>query len=142
MNPTAAVDRLKNMGETPREESMWKPGCGASKETMAAHVPLTPEQRWALMNSVTHRHIVTMFLCAGLAYLGLTVGQLGSDLDQTRLTLLTMYGLTAAGMLAVAWRAKLQPPPMMWSVHIGATVFLVITATVSAGACGPRSARG
>lgn len=121
------------MGGEQSEESKWKPGSAPSKETMAAYVPLTPDQRWALVNAVTHRHIFTMFLCAGVAYLGLSIGQLGPNPDQARLTLLTMYGLTGVAMLAVAWRTRTQPPPLMWSVHISATLFLVITATVTAG---------
>jgi signal transduction histidine kinase/HPt (histidine-containing phosphotransfer) domain-containing protein len=121
------------MGDEPFEEPKWEPTCAPSKETMTAYIPLTANERWTLVNAVTHRHVFTMFLCAGVAYLGLAAGQLGPNPDQARLTLLTMYGLTGVTMLAVAWRARLQPPPLMWSVHIAAALFLVITATVTAG---------
>jgi signal transduction histidine kinase/CheY-like chemotaxis protein/HPt (histidine-containing phosphotransfer) domain-containing protein len=121
------------MGGEPSEDWVWKAGSAPSTETLAAHVPLTDDERWALVNSVTGRHIVTMFLCAGLAYLGLAVGQSGPDLDRARLTLLTLYGLTGISMLAFSWRARQQPPPTMWSVHIAGVLFLIITATVTAG---------
>lgn len=121
------------MGAEPFEEPRWEPTCAPSKETMAAYVPLTADERWTLVNAVTHRHVFTMFLCAGVAYLGLSLGQLGPNPDQARLTLLTMYGLTGVAMLAVGWRARVEPPPLMWSVHIAAALFLVITATVTAG---------
>jgi signal transduction histidine kinase/CheY-like chemotaxis protein len=121
------------MGAEQSGNWVWKPGSAPSKETRAAYVPLTDDERWALVNRVTGRHIVTMFLCAGLAYLGLSLGQWSPDLDQNRLILLTLYGLTGVSMLAFAWRARRQPPPLMWSVHIGGVLFLVITATVTAG---------
>ena len=121
------------MGVEPNERSMWTPGSVPSKETLAAYVPLTREERWTLVNSVTSRHVVTMFLCGGLAYLGLSIGQWGSGLEQTRLALLTLYGLTGVSMLSFAWRAHSQPPPVMWSVHIAGVLFLIITATVTAG---------
>ena len=121
------------MGDESSEHSLWEPGSGPSKETLAAYVPLTREERWALVNAVTARHIVTMFLCAGIAYLGLSVGQLAAHVDQTRLALLTLYGLTGVSMLAFAWRSHFQAPPPMWSVHIGGVLFLIITATVTAG---------
>jgi len=112
---------------------MWTEGSGPSKETLAAYVPLTRTERWALMNSVTARHVATMFLCGGIAYLGLSLGQWSPALDQTRLALLTLYGLTGISMLSFAWRARHQPPPVMWSVHIAGVLFLIITATVTAG---------
>lgn len=86
-----------------------------------------------MVNQITGRHLVTMLVCAGVAYLGLALGQWGADLDQTRLKLMTTYGLSGAAMLASGWRAHRQPPPPMWSVHIGGVLFLVITATVTLG---------
>jgi hypothetical protein len=86
-----------------------------------------------MVNAITGRHLVTMMLCAGIAYLGLSVGQWSADFDQTALKLMTMYGLTGVAMLALGWRAHGQPPPLMWSVHIGGVLFLVITATVTLG---------
>ena len=121
------------MGAESSEQALWKPSSQPSKETLAAYVPLTREEHWTLVNSVTARHIVTMFLCAGIAYLGLSIGQLGGDFDKTRLALLTLYGLTGVSMLGFAWRAYSEPPPMMWSVHIGGVLFLIITGTVTAG---------
>ena len=110
----------------------WKPGSEPSKETLAALVPLTPEDRWILANAVTARHIAIMLICAGIAYLGLSVGQWSPTLDQTHLTLMTLFGLTGVAMMAVAWRVHLQPPPILWSVHIAGTMFLVIIGTVTA----------
>ena len=110
----------------------WKPGSEPSKETLAALVPLSREDRWVLSNAVTARHIVTMLICASIAYLGLAVGQWSPSLDQTHLTLMTMFGLTGAAMMAFAWRAHLDPPPLLWSVHIAGSLFLVIIGTVTA----------
>lgn len=121
------------MGFGQREGLKWTPGSAPSKETFAAYAPLTVDERWALVNAITARHVVTMLMCAGFAYLGLSVGQWSPSLDQTRLTLMTMYGLTGVSMLACARRALAQPPPLMWSVHIAGTLFLVITGTVTAG---------
>jgi signal transduction histidine kinase/HPt (histidine-containing phosphotransfer) domain-containing protein/ActR/RegA family two-component response regulator len=112
-------------------EREWLPGSEPSKETLAALVPLSREEQWILSNAVTGRHTVTMLLCAGIAYLGLAVGQWSPSLDQTQLTLMTMFALTGASMLAFAWRAHLQPPPVLWSVHIAGMLFLVIIATVT-----------
>ena len=133
MNRLPSTDTLNRMGEDASKRPLWKPGTGPSKETLAAYVPLTRAERWALVNSVTGQHIVTLFLCAGLAYLGLAVGQVGSGLDETGLALGTLYGLTGVSMLAFAWRTRHQPPPLMWSVHIAGVLFLVVTATVTAG---------
>jgi len=113
-------------------ELKWKPGSEPSKETLAAWVPLTDEERWVLSNAVTARHTVTMLICAGIAYLGLAVGQWSTSLDQTHLTLMTMFGLTGVAMMAYAWRAHLQPPPLLWSVHIAGTMFVIIIGTVTA----------
>lgn len=86
-----------------------------------------------MVSTITGRHLVTMLTCAGIAYFGLSLGQWRVHLDQTGLKLMTMYGLTGAAMLAAGWRAHRQPPPLMWSIHIGGVLFLVITATVSFG---------
>lgn len=120
------------MGVEREEAWLSKAGHKPSKETLAAYMPLTEDERWVLVNAVTARHTITMLLCAGVAYLGLAAGQLSDPLDQTRLTLLTMYGLTAIAMLAFAWRAHVQPPPLMWSIHIAGVLFLIITGTVTA----------
>ena len=120
------------MGAGSDQEFVWRPASAPSRETLAARTPLTREERWTLVNAVTARHTVTMLACAGLAYLGIALGQWSPDLDQTRLTLMTIYGLTGASMLAFSWRARMQPPPLMWSVHIAGAMFLVITATVTA----------
>lgn len=121
------------MGAESSEHSLWSPVSGPSQETLAAYVPLTRDERWVLVNAVTARHIVTMFLCAGIAYLGLSIGQWRGGLDQSHLALFTLYGLTGVAMLAIAWRAHSQPPRVMWSVHIAAMLFLVITGTVTVG---------
>jgi len=121
------------MGVAQEQEQGWEQGSAPSAETLAAYVPLSGRERWAMVNAITGRHLVTMMLCAGIAYLGLSVGQWSADFDQTALKLMTMYGLTGVAMLALGWRAHGQPPPLMWSVHIGGVLFLVITATVTLG---------
>ncbi len=119
------------MGLRQREESASVQGFVPSAGAVGAHEPLDGGQRWAMFNATTARHVVTMFLSAGLAYLGLSLGQWSSDLDQTRLKLMTIYGLTGVAMLALSWRFKRQAPPVMWSVHIGGALFLVVTSTVT-----------
>ena len=121
------------MGVEHEEEHIWEPESAPSAETLAAHVPLTTEERWSMVNAITGRHLVTMMICAGIAYLGLAVGQWSTDFDQTGLKLMTTYGLTGVAMLAFGWRAYRQPPPIMWSVNIGGALFLIITATVTLG---------
>ncbi|TFH30292.1 MAG: hybrid sensor histidine kinase/response regulator, partial [Myxococcales bacterium] len=85
------------------------------------------------MNTITGRHLATMVICGGIAYLGLAAGQWSAVLDQTGLKLMTMYGLTGAALLAFGWRARQQPPPLMWSVHVSGALFLVVTATFTLG---------
>ncbi|MGB5694957.1 MAG: response regulator [Polyangiales bacterium] len=121
------------MGVEREELEIPEPRLGPSRETLAAHAPLGPDERWAMFNRITGRHLVTMMLCAGLAYLGLAAGQWSAVLDQTGLRLMTMYGLTGVAILAVGWRAHRQPPPIMWSVRIGGVLFLVVNATVTLG---------
>jgi len=121
------------MGAAQEQEQRWEQGSAPSAETLAAYVPLSDRERWAMVNAITGRHLVTMMLCAGIAYLGLSGGQWSADFDQTALKLMTMYGLTGVGLLALGWRTYGQPPPLMWSVHIGGVLFLVITATVTLG---------
>ena len=121
------------MGGRERVELEWKPGSEPSKETLAAVRPMSREDQWILVNAVTGRHTVAMLVCAGLAYLGLSIGQWSLNPDQMHLTLMTMYGLTGVAMLAFAWRSQQQPPPLMWSVHIAGTMFLIIIGTVTAG---------
>jgi signal transduction histidine kinase/HPt (histidine-containing phosphotransfer) domain-containing protein/ActR/RegA family two-component response regulator len=111
----------------------WESGSTPSAEVLAAVVPLTDRERWAVVNTITGRHLVTMLICGGIVYLGLAAGQWSADLDQTGLKLMTMYGLTGAALLAFGWRVHQQPPPIMWSVHIGGAVFLVVTATFTLG---------
>jgi signal transduction histidine kinase/DNA-binding response OmpR family regulator len=121
------------MGERQQTELEWQPGSEPSSETLAAVRPMSREDQWVLVNAVTARHTVTMLVCAGIAYLGLAIGQWSLDPDPMHLTLMTTYGLTGAAMLAFAWRSHEQPPPLMWSVHIAGTMFLVIVGTVTAG---------
>ncbi|TNF61341.1 MAG: hypothetical protein EP303_05825, partial [Deltaproteobacteria bacterium] len=133
MNRAPSPDTLELMGVEQEEKLKWEPGSAPSPETLAAYVPLTAEERWAVLNSMTGRHLVTMMVCAGIAYLGLSVGQWSADFDQTQLKLMTMYGLTGVALLAFAWRAHRQPPPLMWSVHIGGVLFLIVTGTFTLG---------
>ena len=121
------------MGVGRDEEQNWQPGCAPSAETLAAHAPLSAEERWVMVNTITGRHLVIMIVCAGIAYLGLSVGQWSLDLSQTGLKLMTMYGLTGVALLALGWRGHRQTPPVMWSVHIAGVVFLVATATATLG---------
>ena len=121
------------VGAGREEEQNWESESGPSAETLAARIPLSASERWTMVNMLTRRHLVTMVMCAGIAYLGLSVGQWSPDFDQTGLELMTMYGLTGAALLALGWRAQRQPPPLMWSVHIGGVVFVVVTATFTLG---------
>ena len=121
------------MGLLWEDRENWESGSAPSAEALAAVVPLTARERWAVMNTITGRHLATMVICGGIAYLGLAAGQWSAQLDQTGLKLMTMYGLTGAALLAFGWRAHQQPPPLMWSVHIGGTLFLVVTATFTLG---------
>jgi len=121
------------MGAVRKEEQSWQSGSAPSAETLAAHMPLSAEERWVMVNTITGRHLVIMMVCAGIAYLGLSAGQWSPDFDQTGLKLMTMYGLTGVAMLALGWRAHRQAPPLMWSVHIAGVVFVVVTATVTLG---------
>ena len=121
------------MGLLWEDRENWESGSAPSAEALAAVVPLTARKRWAVMNTITGRHLATMVICGGIAYLGLAAGQWSAQLDQTGLKLMTMYGLTGAALLAFGWRAHQQPPPLMWSVHIGGTLFLVVTATFTLG---------
>ena len=130
MNPATRTDTLGSVGEAKHEKG---PMSAPSAETLAAVVPLEAKERWAMVNVITGRHIVTMMVCAGVAYLGLCLGQSAMGVDQTRLKLMTMYGLTGMAMLAVGWRARHQPFPVMWSVHVGGALFLVANATVTLG---------
>jgi len=121
------------MGIERRGTSYEQTGSAPSPESRASDSPLSAEARWIMVNTVTGHHLVTMLICAGLAYLGLSVGQWDVDLDQTQLKLMTMYGLTGTAMLASGWRAHRQAPPIMWSIHIGGALFVAITATVTFG---------
>lgn len=133
MNRAAAPDTLNRMGVEQQETNYGPARLGPSAETLAAEAPLSAEEHWTMVSTITGRHLVTMLTCVGIAYLGLSLGQWSVHLDQTGLKLMTMYGLTGAAMLASGWRAHRQPPPLMWSIHIGGVLFLVITATVSFG---------
>ena len=121
------------MGAVREEEQNWQSGSAPSAETLAAHVPLSAEERRVMVNTITGRHLAIMMICAGVAYLGLSAGQWSSNFDQTGLKLMTVYGLTGVAMLALGWRAHRQAPPLMCSVHIAGVVFIVVTATVTLG---------
>jgi signal transduction histidine kinase/CheY-like chemotaxis protein/HPt (histidine-containing phosphotransfer) domain-containing protein len=114
-------------------EPEWEPGSACSAETLAARRPLREDERWLMVNTITRRYLPTMLICAGIAYHGLSIGHWSTGADQNDLKLMTIYGLTGVAMLAFGWRAHHQPPPLMWSVHIGCTAFLVVTATVTIG---------
>jgi signal transduction histidine kinase/CheY-like chemotaxis protein/HPt (histidine-containing phosphotransfer) domain-containing protein len=121
------------MGIGPEGEQAWEPGSGCSAETLAARVPLSADERWRLVNSITRQYLPTMLICAGIAYQGLSIGHWSADIDQTHLKLMTIYGLAGIAMLALGARAHHQPPRLMWSMHIGGSAFLVVIATVTLG---------
>jgi signal transduction histidine kinase/CheY-like chemotaxis protein/HPt (histidine-containing phosphotransfer) domain-containing protein len=123
----------ESVGKGWEQEQSSKDGPGPSAETLAACVPLSRSERQTVVNTITGRHLATLVICAGIAYLGLAAGQWSPDLSQTGLKLMTMYGLTGAAMLALGWRAHRQPLPLMWSVHVAGVVFVVVTATVTLG---------
>jgi signal transduction histidine kinase/CheY-like chemotaxis protein/HPt (histidine-containing phosphotransfer) domain-containing protein len=114
------------MGETKPSE----PGL-VDADTRAAYQPLTGDQRWRMVNTITARHLVAMVTCAGVAYLGFAAAQWRPVLNDTDLKLMTMYGLTGMALLAIGWRAHLQPPRLMWSVHIAGLIFAVVTSTIA-----------
>jgi hypothetical protein len=84
------------MGVMREEEQHGTPGSAPSVGTLAARMPLSASERRAMVNTITAPHLVTMMVCAGIAYLGLSAGQWSTDLNQTDLTLMTMYGLHRA----------------------------------------------
>jgi len=129
----SAPDTLNLMGVEQDDAKHGGPRPRPSAETLAARTALSAAERWAMVNTLTSRHLATMLTCAGVAYLSLSLGQWSPQLDQTGLKLMTVYGLTGAAMLASGWRAHRQPPPLMWSIHIAGVLFLVITATVTFG---------
>ncbi|MEM7433746.1 MAG: ATP-binding protein [Myxococcota bacterium] len=86
-----------------------------------------------MLDLVTSEHIVTMSICAGLAYLGLAVGQLWSATGDTATTLASVYGVTGVALLAFALRTKNQPLPVRWSIHAAGVVFMTITGSVILG---------
>jgi signal transduction histidine kinase/CheY-like chemotaxis protein/HPt (histidine-containing phosphotransfer) domain-containing protein len=133
VNRGRAADTLDSMGVAEELEQMSAADCAPSAETIAAYTPLTAEQRWRMVNAITGRHLITMLVSAGIAYLGLSVGQWSTELDKNSLTLMTMYGLTGVSLLAIGWRAHRQRPPLMWSVHIAGLLFLVVTTTITIG---------
>lgn len=102
-------------------------------DTLAAYQPLTPPERWQMVNTITSRHLVAMVICAGIAYLAFAAAQWRPALGPTDLTLITMYGLTGIALLAIGWRSNREPPRLMWSVHIAGLIFVVVTATIAVG---------
>ena len=131
MKPAVGAGRLNEMGIEPEGEQVWEPGSACSAETLAARVPLSAEEHWRMVSSVSRQYVPTMFMCAGVAYLGLSLGHWSAGANQTDLKLMTIYGLAGFAMLAFGWRAKHHPPPLLWSPHIGGSAFLLVTATVA-----------
>ncbi|MGB5375472.1 MAG: ATP-binding protein [Polyangiales bacterium] len=119
------------MGNELEVEQAWEPGSACSAETLAARVPLSADERHSMMSSLGRRYLATMLICAGIAYEGLALGHWSTGANQTELKLMTIYGLAGIGMLALGWRAHHQPPRLAWSLHIGGSAFLVVTATVT-----------
>ncbi|NNE18088.1 MAG: response regulator [Myxococcales bacterium] len=119
------------MGNEPEGEQAWEPGSACSAETLAALVPLSADERHAIMCSLGRRYLATMLICAGIAYEGLALGHWSTGADQTDLKLMTIYGLAGIAMLTFGGRAHHQPPRLAWSLHIGGSAFLVVTATAT-----------
>ena len=119
------------MGIEPEGEQVWEPGFACSAETLAAREPLTAEQRWFMVSSLSRRYLATMLICAGVAYHGLSLGHWSAGADQTDLKLMTIYGLAGIVTLALGWRAHHQPPSLRWSTHIAGAAFVVVTATIT-----------
>ncbi|MGB5810211.1 MAG: ATP-binding protein [Polyangiales bacterium] len=108
----------------------WGEGAEPSAETVAARTELSPEQIRGMFNAVTSRHIGTMTVCAGLAYLGLAAGQWSPAMSDASLIMMSVYGLTAIALLAFAWRTKRHPLPVEWSIHAGGVVFMTVIGSV------------
>ena len=119
------------MGIEPEVEQAWEPGSACSAETLEARVPLSADERRSMMSSLGRRYLAMMLICAGIAYEGLALGHWSTGANQTDLKLMTIYGLAGIAMLALGWRAHHQPPRLAWSLHIGGSAFLVVTATVT-----------
>ncbi|RZV55045.1 MAG: response regulator [Deltaproteobacteria bacterium] len=119
------------MGNEAEVERAWEPSSACSAETRAALMPLSAEERRVIMSSLGRRYLATMLICAGIAYEGLAIGHWTSGANQTELKLMTIYGLAGIAMLALGWRAHHQPPRLDWSLHIGGSAFLVVTATAT-----------
>lgn len=128
MNHGLGPDTLKPMGDATPSESGF-----VGADTLAAYRPLSPAERWQMVNTITSRHLVAMVVCAGIAYLGFAAGQWHPILERADLTLMTMYGLTGMALIAVGWRSHREPPELMWSVHIAGLIFVVVTATIAVG---------
>ncbi|MDH3728992.1 MAG: ATP-binding protein [Myxococcales bacterium] len=86
-----------------------------------------------MLNSITGNHIGTMTACAGFAYLGIALGQWSSSMGEAAVALMSVYGLTGIALLAFSLRTKHQPLPIDWSVHVAGIVFVIVTATMTAG---------
>lgn len=83
-----------------------------------------------MLNAVTSEHIGTMTICAGLAYLGVAVGQWTTSMETASLTLVSVYGLTGIALLAFALRTKKEPLPVEWSIHAAGIIFVTANASV------------
>lgn len=119
------------MGGAHQGFRIQEPESALSAETLAAIAPLTVSQRWRMANAIVARHLVVMLVSCGVAYLGLAVGQRPAAMNITALSLMTMYALAGVSLLALGWRAYCQPPPLMWSMHAGGLMFLMINATTT-----------
>ena len=71
----------ESVGKGWEQEQSSKDGPGPSAETLAACVPLSRSQRQTVVNTITGRHLATLVICAGIAYLGLAAGQWSPDLS-------------------------------------------------------------
>ncbi len=121
------------MGGLRKEPAEWGRGAAPSDETVAARIRLSEEQRRGMLNSVTSHHIGTMTACAGFAYLGIALGQWSQSMDEVAVALMSVYGLTGIALLAFSLRARQQPLPMDWSVHVAGVVFVIVAATMTVG---------
>lgn len=121
------------VGGTREPVFSWGKDDQPSAETVAARSKLSPEEVRGMLNAVTSHHTGTMSICAGLAYLGIAIGQWTTATGTESLTLTSVYGLTGIALLAFAMRTKKDPLPVEWSLHVAGTIFVVATLSVILG---------
>ena len=121
------------MGATQRAVGVWSHEAAPSEETKSARTDLKPEELRGLLSAITARHIGTMTACAGLAYLGIAIGQWSTPMTEQALAMMSVFGITGMALLAFSWRTTHQPMPPSWAMHVAGVVFVVVTSTITLG---------